>query len=65
MKAICKISHEQTNMEGGGFRRYEAGQEYEVDSPDPAYFDTNPPLSPFDKGGSEAGGFTKTKGGKK
>lgn len=42
MKALCKISHEQMNMEGGGFKRYEAGQTYEGDSFDPALFEIVP-----------------------
>ena len=38
MKVKCKISHE-LSFEGGGFRRYEAGQTYDIEEPDMEFFE--------------------------
>jgi len=38
MKVKCIISHEQT-LKNSGFRIYEAGRTYEVENPDPKYFE--------------------------
>lgn len=37
MRVVCTVSHEEP-QEGGGFRRFEAGQEYEGDFENP-YFE--------------------------
>lgn len=39
MKYICKISHEQMNIDGGGFKRYEAGKIYDMENPDMEFFE--------------------------
>lgn len=39
MKVKCRISHEQTH-ENGGFKIYEAGKFYNIENPDPKYFET-------------------------
>ena len=54
MKAICKISHEQIAVEGGGFKRYEAEQIYEGDDFDEALFEiVGAGLVPAQTGGDE------------
>ena len=37
MKVMCIMSHEQPTA--GGFMRYEAGREYDVENPEPKFFD--------------------------
>ena len=71
MKVKCKISHE-LSFEGGGFRRYEAGQTYDIEEPDMEFFEneaknkgTVPDLRAEQSGDVESGLSPKSRGGKK
>lgn len=68
MKYRCTVSHEEP-QEGGGFKRYEAGQDYDGDFEGNSYFEKiNPPNPPLKlRGGAESpsgdkgGGVKETK----
>lgn len=58
MKSRCTVSHEEP-QEGGGFKRFEAGQEYEGDFECP-YFEPPVILAPLlSKEGNKRGGGVK------